>query len=78
MDRNLTALAVMIAGTILFFYTMSLWLYGSIIILISSIGVALAIGVSGEREERIKQLEDRIRKLEAEKEKENYPSFFLR
>ncbi len=50
---------------------MSFWFYGSIIILISSIGVAFAISVSGEREERIKQLEDRIRKLEAEKEKEN-------
>ena len=70
MARDLVALVVMIAGTILFFYTISLWFYGSIIILISSIGVAYAVSSGGEREKKIKLLEDRIRKLEAEKEKE--------
>ena len=61
----------MIVGTILFFYTMSLWFYGSIIILISSIGVAYAVSSGGEREKRIKQLEDRVKELETEKEKKN-------
>ena len=44
--------------------------YGSIIVLISSIGVSYAIIAGGENEERIRQMEERIRKLEAEKEKE--------
>ena len=74
MDRDLTALAITIAGLIFFFYTVSFMMfYVSITGLILSIGVSFAIMIGGEREDKLKQMEDRIRELEksaAEKAKQ--------
>jgi hypothetical protein len=54
----------MIAGIFLFFYTMNLWFWGSITILVAFIGASYAIVASGGNEAHLKQMEARIRKLE--------------
>jgi ABC-type multidrug transport system permease subunit len=64
------SIVMAILGVILFYSTMNTWFFGSIIVLISIFGVALAILGSEKREERIKQMEERVKKLQAEKEKE--------
>jgi ABC-type multidrug transport system permease subunit len=65
------SIAMAIVGVILFYSTMNTWFYGSIIVLFSIFGVSLAILGSEKKEKRIKQMEERVKKLEAEKEKEN-------
>jgi flagellar biosynthesis component FlhA len=58
----------MIVGLVLFFYTMSMWFWGAVIIFIIFLGISFAIVAWGEKEDereaRMKQMEERIKQLE--------------
>jgi flagellar biosynthesis/type III secretory pathway M-ring protein FliF/YscJ len=68
LDSNLVAAGVLIVGLVVFFYTMSVWFWGAVIIFILFLGVSFAIVAGGEKEDereaRMKQMEERIKQLE--------------
>ncbi len=71
MYRKLVAAALIIVGVFVFVFTMPmLGFWGSLIVWILFAGVSYVITASGEQESRLKNMEERIRKLEEDKVRE--------